>query len=41
MAKRFSLEFKQQAVEHALARSHEPLTDIAKDLGVGYSTLDK
>lgn len=41
MAKRFSPEFKQQAVEHALARSHEPLAAIAKDLGVGYSTLDK
>lgn len=32
MAKHFNLEFKQQAVEHTLARSHEPLAAIAKDL---------
>ena len=38
MAKRFSLEFKQQAIDYALANSHESL---AVKLGVGYSTLDK
>jgi transposase-like protein len=41
MAKRFSPEFKQQAIEYALANSHEPLAAIATKLGVGYSTLDK
>ena len=41
MAKRFSLEFKQQAIEYALANSHEPLATVARKLGVGYSTLDK
>lgn len=41
MAKRFSQEFKQQAIEYALANSHEPLATIAVKLGVGYSTLDK
>ncbi|CAM4175517.1 hypothetical protein F901_02573 [Acinetobacter dispersus] len=41
MAKRFSPEFKQQAVEYALANSHDPLAAIARKLSVGYSTLDK
>lgn len=41
MSKRFSLEFKQQAIEYALANSHETLSTIAQKLGVGYSTLDK
>ncbi len=41
MAKRFSPEFKQQAIEYALANSHESLATIARKLGVGYSTLDK
>lgn len=41
MAKRFSSEFKQQAIDYALANSHEPLASIAVKLGVGYSTLDK
>lgn len=41
MAKRFSPEFKQQAIEYALANSHESLAAIARKLGIGYSTLDK
>lgn len=41
MAKRFSPEFKQQAIDYALANSHESLASIAVKLGVGYSTLDK
>ena len=41
MAKRFSPEFKQQAIECVLANSHEPLAAIVRKLGVGYSTLDK
>lgn len=41
MAKRFSPEFKQQAIDYTLANSHESLTSIAVKLGVGYSTLDK
>lgn len=40
MAKQFSLEFKQQAIDYALANSHEPLSVIAQKLGIGYSTLD-
>lgn len=41
MAKCFSTKFKEQAIEYALANSHEPLAAIARKLGVGYSTLDK
>lgn len=41
MAKRFSQEFKQQAIDYALANSHEPLASVAVTLGIGYSTLDK
>ncbi len=41
MAKRFSPEFKQQAIEYTLANSHEPIAAIARKLGIGYSTLDK
>ena len=41
MAKRFSPEFKQQAIDYALSNSHEPIAAIAQKLGVGYSTLDK
>lgn len=41
MAKRFSPEFKQQAIDYALSNSHKSLTSIAQKLGVGYSTLDK
>lgn len=41
MAKRFSPEFKQQAIDYAFANSHEPLASIAVKLGVGHSTLDK
>ena len=41
MAIRFSPEFKQQAIEYALAISHEPIAAIARKLGIGYSTLDK
>ena len=41
MAKRFSPEFKQQAIDYALSNSHEAIAAIAQKLGVGYSTLDK
>ncbi|MDC4265495.1 IS3 family transposase [Acinetobacter baumannii] len=41
MAKRFSPEFKQQAIDYALSNSHEFVAAIAQKLGVGYSTLDK
>lgn len=41
MAKRFSPEFKQQAIEYALVNSHESFAAIARKLGIGYSTLDK
>ena len=40
MAKRFSPEFKQQAIDYALSNSHESVAAIAQKLGVGYSTLD-
>lgn len=35
MAKCFSPEFKQQAIEYALANLHESLVAIARKLGVG------
>ena len=41
MAKRFSPEFKKQAIVYALSNSHESLTVITQKLGVGYSTVDK
>jgi transposase len=41
MAKRFSLEFKQQAIDYVLSNSHGSLATIAQKLGVGYLTLDK
>ncbi len=41
MAKRFSPEFKQQAIDYALSNSYESVAAIAQKLGVGYSTLDK
>ena len=41
ITKRFSAEFKQQAIDYALSNSHEPIAAIAQKLGVGYSTLDK
>lgn len=41
MAKRFSPEFKQQAIDYALSNSHEAIAAIAQKLGVGYSTLEK
>ena len=41
MAKRFSPEFKQQAIDYALSNSHESVVAVAQKLGVGYSTLDK
>lgn len=41
MAKRFSPEFKQQAIDYALSNSHESVAAIAQKLGAGYSTLDK
>ena len=41
MAKRFSPEFKQQAIDYALSNSHESVAAVAQKLGVGYSTLDK
>ena len=41
MVKKFSLEFKQQAVDYALSNAHLPISEIANHLGVGKSTLDK
>ncbi|WAK64926.1 transposase [Acinetobacter baumannii] len=41
MAKRFSPEFKQQAIDYALANSSESIAALANKLGIGYSTLDK
>ncbi len=39
MAKRFSPEFKQQAIDYAFANAHESLATIAVKLVVSYSTL--
>jgi transposase-like protein len=33
MAKRFSVEFKQQAIDYALSNSHESVAAIALKLG--------
>ena len=41
MAKHFSPEFKQQAIDYILSNSHESVATIAQKLGVDYWTLDK
>lgn len=41
MAKRFSDQFKQEAVQFALANPSKSTQVVAKDLGVGYSTLER
>lgn len=41
MVKKFSSEFKQQSVDYALSNAHLSIGEIANDLGVGKSTLDK
>jgi transposase-like protein len=42
MRRRFTQEFKVQAVEKALSQCDDVrLEDIADDLGVGYSTLQR
>lgn len=39
MSKRFSEQFKQEAVQ--LVSSERPIGEVARQLGIGYSTLDK
>lgn len=39
MSRRFSEQFKQEAVQLVLAG--RPINEVANQLGVGYSTLDK
>lgn len=39
MSKRFSERFKQEAVQ--LVSSERPIGEVARQLGIGYSTLDK
>jgi transposase-like protein len=39
MSKRFSEQFKQEAVQ--LVSAERPISEVASQLGVGYSTLDK
>jgi len=41
MVKKFSVEFKQQSVDYALSNAHLSLAEIANQLGIGKSTLDK
>lgn len=41
MTKCFGPEFKSQAIDYALANSHQPLVSIAVKLGVSYLTSDK
>jgi len=36
MTKRFSPEFKQQAIDHAFSNAHEPLSTISNKLGDVY-----
>ena len=40
-SKRFKPDFKKEATEFALANADRPLVDLAKELGVGKSTLSK
>ena len=40
MGKRFSPEFKQQAIDYAFSNSHESVAAITQKLGVDYATLD-
>jgi transposase len=39
MSKRFSEQFKQEAV--GLVSTNRPISEVANQLGVGHSTLDK
>ena len=39
MSKRFSEQFKQEAVQ--LVSAERPISEVASQLGIGYSTLDK
>ena len=41
MSKRFTDDFKQEAVNFALKNTDQSLAKLAAQLGVGYSTLDK
>ena len=42
MAKKFSKEFREQAIEKCINSSNgKSVKEIAEDLGVGYSTLQK
>jgi len=41
MVKKFSVEFKQQSVDYALSNAHLSLAEIANQLEIGKSTLDK
>jgi transposase len=39
--KKFTTEFKENAVEYALKNTHKTMLENAQSLGVGQSTLDK
>jgi transposase-like protein len=39
--KKFTPEFKENAVEYALKNTHKTMLENAQSLGVGQSTLDK
>lgn len=39
--KHFSKEFKLDSISYALAHADRGIAALAKELGVGYSTLDK
>lgn len=39
MSKRFSEQFKEEAVR--LVSTERPIKEVARQLGIGYSTLDK
>jgi transposase len=41
MSKRYSEQFRRQAVEHVLGHPEQSMASTAKLLGMGYSTLDK
>ena len=40
MTKRYSEQFKQESIQYVQSHSEAGIATIAKQLGVGYSTLD-
>lgn len=41
MKKQFSAQFKESSVEFAMSNGQKSLQELAKELGIGYSTLER